>query len=165
MEYKDMNAIGIVRLMLTDGVITEEQAAKYFPELAESEDERIRKIMIEHLKNKPEQYTFGGLTNAEVVAWLEKKGEQKPWSEEDEDNLTDIFVAIDNFHSINRKKELITFLKSLIPQSQWKPSDEQMDALDGICSYIRNKADWEISQDMVSDLYKLSEQLKKLREE
>lgn len=55
--------------------------------------------------------------------------------------------------------------KDINNQKQWMPSEEQMVALDGICSYIRNKADWEISQDMVSDLYKLSEQLKKLREE
>ena len=90
---------------------------------------------------------------------------KQEWSEEDEDNLTDIFVAIDNFYTTNHKKELITFLKSLKDRYTWKPSDEQIMALDGICSYIRNKADWEISQDMVSDLYKLSEQLKKLREE
>ena len=39
------------------------------------EDERIRRIMIDHFKNQPEQYTFGGLTNDEVVAYLER---QKP---------------------------------------------------------------------------------------
>ena len=50
-------------------------------------------------------------------------------------------------------------------KQEWKPSDEQMVALDGICSYIRNKADWEISQDTIYELYSLSEQLKKLSEE
>ena len=54
-------------------------------------------------------------------------------------------------------------IKDINNQKLWKPSKEQMVALDGICSYIRNKAEWEISQDMVSDLYKLSEQLKKLK--
>lgn len=57
------------------------------------------------------------------------------------------------------------WLKSLKDRYSWMPSDGQMAAIDGICSYIRNKADWEISQDMVSDLYELFEQLKKLREE
>ena len=57
----------------------------------------------------------------------------------------------------------VAWLKSLKDRYTWKPSDEQMEALDGICSYIRNKADWEISQDTIHQLYSLSEQLKKLK--
>ena len=53
MDYKEMNAIGIVRLMLTDGVISQEIAEKYFPELAESEDERIRKELIAIISDIP----------------------------------------------------------------------------------------------------------------
>lgn len=99
--------------------------------------------------------------------------EQKPWSEEDEqlyNDLSDTFFYNDEDYPEETYKLMLKRVldwmtkraKSLRPQKHWKPSDKQMVALDGICSYIRNKADWEISQDTVSGLYKLSEQLKKL---
>ena len=46
-----------------------------FPELKESEDERIRKSLIKHLEQER-----GSLSNdeaGEAIAWLEKQGEQK----------------------------------------------------------------------------------------
>jgi hypothetical protein len=111
--------------------------------------------------------------------------EQKPiWSEEDERIINScIYCFEQDLKELKNDKvghseiisdleegykEKIDFLKSLKdrvqPQNTWKPSDEQMEALDGICSYIRNKADWEISQDTIHQLYSLSEQLKKLKE-
>ena len=55
---------------------------KFFPELNESEDERIRKGLIEHLKELKEQSVEGShLKRPEHydawLAWLEKQGEQK----------------------------------------------------------------------------------------
>lgn len=76
MDYKKMKPIGLVRLMLTDGVITREQAAKYFPELAESEDEKILKDIINFIKvSKPEWQNYRDYSS--WIAWLEKRGEQK----------------------------------------------------------------------------------------
>ena len=74
-----MNAIGIVRLMLTDGVITQEIAGKYFPELKESEDERIRKELIEFftIEHWGGDAPFSAESAKERVAWLEKQGKQK----------------------------------------------------------------------------------------
>lgn len=74
MDYKEMNAIGIVRLMLTDGVITEEIAGKYFPELKESEDEKIRESLLEYLHTLPNHYAHSGVCAPEWIAWLEKLG-------------------------------------------------------------------------------------------
>lgn len=56
---------------------------KFFPELKESEDERIRKGLIEHLKELKEQSVEGShLKRPEHydtwISWLEKKGEKKP---------------------------------------------------------------------------------------
>ena len=67
---KDINAIGIVRQMVADGQISQEVAEKYFPELKESEDERIRKSLIDMLKNDEKCYL-------KEIAWLEKQGEPK----------------------------------------------------------------------------------------
>ena len=53
-----------------------------FPELKESEDEKIRRNIIAALKG--EGYYDCDLTN-ECIAWLEKQGEQKPTNDSDEE--------------------------------------------------------------------------------
>ena len=54
-----------------------------FPELKESEDERIRKSLITFFQRFLYEY-FDGLSSSttEVIAWLEKQGEQKPFDYE-----------------------------------------------------------------------------------
>lgn len=96
-----------------------------FPELAESEDERIRKELIDFLEyyrlnNVLDSKTISLLTGS--VAWLEKQGEQKnPWSKEDEMML---HFAIAHFECQKRNcieggsrrevmQEYIDWLKSL----------------------------------------------------
>lgn len=61
-----------IKQLLADGVISQEVAEKYFPELAESDDERIRKELIEFVKSR------GGFKQ-EYIAWLEKQG-NNPYS-------------------------------------------------------------------------------------
>ena len=61
-----------------------------FPELKESEDERIRKALISVLKSDFEKdTTIHGISVGDIIARLEKQGEQKPveWCSEDEQNL------------------------------------------------------------------------------
>ena len=50
-----------------------------FPELVESDDEKIRKELIEHIKANCESefVLFQKFSPDDVVAWLEKQGEQK----------------------------------------------------------------------------------------
>ena len=58
---------------------TKEDAEHYFPELRKSEDERIRKELIFYLGDMPEDTELrNGITNRDVLAWLEKQGEKKP---------------------------------------------------------------------------------------
>ena len=47
-----------------------------FPELKESEDEKIRKTLIEYFNAYPKDY-FGGLKKSYIVAWLEKQGKKE----------------------------------------------------------------------------------------
>ncbi len=55
------------------------QIFRFFPELAESEDERIKKELIFYLGDMPEDTELrNGVTNRDVLVWLEKQGEQKP---------------------------------------------------------------------------------------
>ena len=50
---------------------------RYFPELKESEDERIRKKLVQFFKEKDEEDFEEWVPKAKVLAWLEKQGEQK----------------------------------------------------------------------------------------
>ena len=52
------------------------QIFRFFPELKESEDERIRKVLIQHIKDKVS--VISGWRKEELIAWLEKQKEQKP---------------------------------------------------------------------------------------
>lgn len=61
-----------------------------------------------------------------------KKIEQKPaWSEEDEVKINRIVACLENLNVADNDILLkdVDWLKSLRPQLQWKPSDEQMKAL------------------------------------
>ena len=59
-----------------------EDAEHYFPELKESIDERVKKVIRQVLNEstteKDECYSDNGVTQQEVFAWLEKKGERIP---------------------------------------------------------------------------------------
>ena len=141
-----------------------------FPELAESEDERIRKWLIHYFTevcdNVSEKEKKG------ILAWLEKQGEQKSievrttgywnvqdieqkpaeWSEEDEKMLNDILMCGEHHCYLDAGN--IAWLKSLKDRYTWKPSEEQIDALHYVTNfdYGGHKA----------TLVSLYEQLKKL---
>lgn len=75
---KREECLDIVNKMIADGIITQDDAAKYFPELAESRDEKIRKALMQNLKER-----FGtkgsigkGLDMPDVLDWFEKQGEK-----------------------------------------------------------------------------------------
>ena len=65
--------------LLADGVISNEAAAKYFPELKESKDECIKKELINAINLA---YDCGIAITKEnrdkYLAWIERQGEQKP---------------------------------------------------------------------------------------
>jgi hypothetical protein len=58
--------------------IMEEDIIKIFPELKESEDERIRKELVQFFEEKDEEDFEEWIPKAKVLAWFEKQGEQKP---------------------------------------------------------------------------------------
>ncbi len=110
-----------------------------FPELKKNEYEKIRKELISHFNE-----TIDNIRSEEIVphdakvlvgkmqkwiVWLEKQDEQK-WSEEDEQTFIKSVEALEDFG----KFELADWIKEhknqyLTPQSQWKPSERQKEAL------------------------------------
>ena len=119
-----------------DALATTATLENAFPELKESEDERIRKTVLKMITDMDGGYPFEkyGIIKKDAIAWLEKQGEKKPaWSEEDED-IVDIAIRIiqnggDDCAGILDSNKALRWLKSLNPQNRWKPSKEQMSML------------------------------------
>ena len=174
-DYDDEQTAHTIRITTTD----------IFPELAESEDEKVRKGLLKYIKDlcKNTSTPFS-LSDVKLwIDWLEKQGEQKSvtdirtwkyiadyvvtkwcgigqyldsprlttiaeelqkkyhlgqkqgeqkpaeWSEEDENNINGICYLITENCDTEKAIELISWLKSLRPQSHWRPSKEQLYAL------------------------------------
>ena len=62
-----------------------------FPELVGSEDEKVRKALVEMVRDRTgdELWVDYNVHKEEVLAWLEKQGEQKPieWDADDDDKF------------------------------------------------------------------------------
>ena len=93
----------------------------------------------------------------------------KEWSKEDERVIYNIeqFLILAKEHKQARKElieEAQNFLKALKERYTWKPTEEQLQALEGILGCVSNHSTWEISTEMLGALLNLKEQLKKLTE-
>lgn len=96
---------------------------KVFPELAESEGERIRKYLMDYVKSAGVGHSlFDSINTREnILLWLEKQGEQKlSWCEEDEKIWTQVINEIEAIKSSsstifekNIAQDKIYWLKSL----------------------------------------------------
>ena len=49
-------------------------AEEIFPELKESEDERIKKAIIEFFESEDDNTTYSLVRKKDIIAWLEKQG-------------------------------------------------------------------------------------------
>jgi len=115
-----------------------------FPELKESEDEKIRKVLIDYFKRYKEQEecgikTFYGIPTDNILAWLEKQGEQKPaWSEEDEKELNSCIEAIEACYEWDTMVDWLKSLKNrVIPQPKHSWSEEDEITLDTLFNLVK----------------------------
>ena len=177
-----------------------------FPELKESEDDRMFYALLEGFKDFVDMYSewHNGVTIAQLITWLKRKGEQKPnyfhhevdlsgcseeyrkayydgwnncnqqheqlkaeqkpaWSEEDEKLVKNLISTLSNIYARNliekeTKEKYTNFLKSLRPQSTWKPSDEQMKVLKEACVLKKSTATGAVLCDLYHDLEKLRDE-------
>lgn len=70
-----------------------------FPELAQSEDERIKKTLIDYFKDYKTQEvigikTFFGIPTDDIIFWLEKQGQKSAWTEADDEKLENTINAL-----------------------------------------------------------------------
>ena len=123
-----------------------------FPELAEPDDEKIRKEIITYLSTVDDKEL---IPYESWIAWLEKQGEQKPaeWSYKDRIHLGNCIALVQRLSECEAN-----WLKSLedrcVPQPHWKPTEEQMEALK-LSTYCQDKK-------MSKILFELYKQLKAL---
>ena len=113
------------------------QIFSLFPELKESEDEKVRKALIRFHKSSID---IDGIKGDDILAWLEKQGEQKSaWSEEDEEEL---YIAISTLNEAGQH-DSAKWLKSLkdriIPQQKQEWSEEDEERLKSCLNIIQAK--------------------------
>ena len=75
----EKDTIDVIKQMVADGQISQDVAEKYFPKLKESDDEKMLRVIREgfNILDKDDEW-YSGVTNGQILAWLEKRGEQKP---------------------------------------------------------------------------------------
>jgi hypothetical protein len=134
-----------------------------FPELKESEDERVRNKLIEFFKGYfPDEEWWGNITQEDIIAYLEKQGEQKPaWSEEDEEISEAIIKRIKGESealsvSLSSAISWVGNIKDRVQlQNQWKPSDRQINVLEYYMYNLVCNEHKEILFGLYTDLKKL----------
>lgn len=111
------------------------------PALSE-EDGEIRKALVAFLEMNTGYFSCNGFTKNDIIQWLKSLRPQpkKEWSEEDEKQLDDIISIIREAYehgitiSETRHRNAYFWLNNLRPS--WKPSEEQMEELWNVISYI-----------------------------
>ena len=141
-------------------------------EQKESEDERIRKMLIEQMErwkkcaedNNVEQDVKDA---TDAIAYLEKHKEQNlvEWSEEDEKKLKTVISlmkssrAVDPFYDKMYLEGWLELLPERFnPQSHWKPSEYQMKALKDVIDRVLLTCRQQVPlESLYNDLNKLFE--------
>jgi hypothetical protein len=101
----------------------------------------------------------GILSHKCAITAVKKLYEQKPWSEEDEKMYRGLHNLIYSTPYCDSRKELSDWFESLKNRYTWKPSDEQMLALDSTLQYSQ------VSHNSYENLNSLYNDLKKLKGE
>ena len=142
---------------------------RIFPGLRESEGEKIRKELIEHIKDQQSFFISAPDCRDKYeeeennkynswLAWLEKQGgkETTEWSEEDERLLNNMVIVIQDYYNKEDAQSLISWLKSLRSQTSWKPSDEQMQCLlSEVEAWTKGCPKQKVLESLYNDLKKL----------
>ena len=152
-------AIERAKKLYEQGTITE-CLGHVFPELKESEEERIRKsltILLQHFCNG---YRVPGLdfpvSYKDMLAWVEKN---PVWSEEDKEMFDYALDMIEWYDGKNKKRVRLVsnWLKSLKERYTWKPSELQIEALESAtenCAYSEYQ---DCLRELIGQLKKLKE--------
>ena len=118
-------------------IIRVEDLKNAFPELYESEDEKIRNVLLKTFAEYGHEFEWHGIEVGKITAWLKKQGEKQSvgWSEEDDYNVQCLIAKVVSDiqkGNVGRNHELIDWLELIknrvIPQpkQEWNEEDEKM---------------------------------------
>lgn len=162
MDYKEK--LRLAKEALESGSYDKETIEYIFPELKESEDERIRKELIKEINGLWENDSATWPSSLEkknkYIAWLERQA-QKPaaWSEEDERYMNTTIAYLKDATEFKKNAEnCIDWLKSLKdrtlpqPKQEWSKEDEEhidslLKRLDALCRNKFERTRFAISED------------------
>lgn len=96
----------------SDALLTSQTIEKAFPELRESEDEKIRKAQLNYWRSVGGKEWYG-VPVQETIAWFEKQAVQKSWSEEEKTRKAILELVKQSSHILNpmNQKSMISWLE------------------------------------------------------
>lgn len=176
--YKEV--LDNAKKVLLDCTSDERNVVEYiFPELRESEEEKIKKELIDYIKSFPEKICLSH-NKEDVIAWLEKNGEQKTIEEVNGDDygidalwhaqriLEKTLGSVDGYQTddgILEHKAAITIVKKLYEQKpvEWSDEDEKMfRGVIAICDIWSTKTSFYSKEN--DDIEKLKNWLKSIKD-
>ena len=141
--------INSVRKMVSDGVVSQEQAEKYFPEL---KADRIKKSVICFLKQCDSVYPSGfsrfGINIEEAIAWLEEKKESPNLYSGDIEVLKEVIADFEDGTFPFLKEDRIRIaerLKAIRPVEVWRPTKKQIESFEDAIKAMPSGFGWEES--------------------
>ena len=112
-----------------------------FPELNESEDERIKKAIIEFFESEDDDTTYSLVRKKDIIAWLERQGKKSSWkpSKEEMDVLYSLSYITNEYDE--HKEDVITHLYQDLKREFFNDSSyENMFSLDNKEDDVRRRS-------------------------
>ena len=101
-----------------------EDAEHYFPELKESEDEKIRKHLLRHFRNKTKD-EWNGMPIKNIIAWLEELDEPQKYPKDVIDNATSFLANRNEGMPEEEAKDIVNAIITVLNPSYWPKRCEQ----------------------------------------
>ena len=168
-KKKYQGSLEIVRRLHSEWTSAQNPAAKEieeaFPELSESEEDKVKDALIACVDKVFEEYSvFGHTTKEQLLAWINKQ-ERIGWTEYDESRYTELRIFIQCYEKdIETKKRLLEWIETLRPYFILKPSKKQMHALELVLNthVFSNEENKKLVESLYNDLKKLNQEYKKM---
>lgn len=147
--------------MMLPAIAYLEKQGKHKPIERSEEDEEMRykaAAVLNKLCASNEEFVWSHNTLVNVFNWLKSlKDRVQPtqeWGEEDKNRINRLIAYFEDKESFTAEDDIVyaNWLKSLRPQKQWKPSDEQMERLKGTINSLPHQ---EVLYSLYQDLKKL----------
>lgn len=155
------NTVDILKQMVANGDISKELAAKYCPEINETENDKIIKVLkkvVNEYRNKGYADYVMDIPKAAINAWLDNKTEENSkWTEKDDDHLAKAMYTCLKFYGGD--SPTAGWLKKLRDRinSQYKPTKEQLESLKFIIEdymeYVPGHADATYTRTNLTQLF------------